>query len=103
MIVSLSEAREVATRVLGGWQGKQPEALALGYVQEYPSSWVLSYNSQAYLETGALDHALAGDSGPIVISKLDGSVRLAPNDQDIEEYLQEPPTTEWVRLRSSES
>lgn len=98
MAATLDEARAVAQRLIDSWQKSQPEQLALGYVQEFPHSWVFTYNSQAFLETGAMEHALAGDSGPIVVSKIDGSTQVAPADAEIEDYLNEPPNSDWSRL-----
>jgi hypothetical protein len=101
MAMTLETAREAAQQVIDSWQGAQVEPLALGYVQEFPHSWVFTYNSQAFLETGAMDHALAGDSGPIVISKRDGSARIVPTDMEIEKYLNESPDGDWVRVPES--
>jgi len=98
MAVTLDTARAAAQRMIDSWQESQPEKLALGYVQEFPHSWVFTYNSLVFLETGAMEHALAGDSGPIVVSKSDGSAHLAPADAEIEDYLEEPPNGDWVRL-----
>lgn len=98
MAVTLETARAIAQRIIGSWQDDQVEQLALGYVQEFPHSWVFTYNSQAFLETGAIEHALAGDSGPIVVSKSDGSTQLAPADVEIEDYLKEQPNGDWIRL-----
>jgi Immunity protein 35 len=101
MAMALQAARAIAQQIIDSWQGDQIESLALEYVQEFPHSWVFTYNSQAFLETGAIEHALGGNSGPIVISKSDGSMRLAPADVEVESYLKEPPIGEWVRLRAS--
>jgi len=98
MVVTLESARVVAQQVIDSWQDDQDEPLALGYVREFPHAWVFTYNSQAFLETGAIDHALAGNSGPIVVSKEDGSVDLAPVDAEMEDYLNEPPGGDWIRL-----
>ncbi len=101
MSITLRAARTIAQEVVDSWQADQAEHLALGYVQEFPGSWVFTYNSQAFLETGAIEHALAGDSGPIVVSKDDGSTRLAPADAEMEDYLKEAPNGDWVRLPST--
>lgn len=98
MAVTLETARAIAQRIIDSWQDEQAEPLALGYVQEFPHSWVFSYNSQAFLENGSIEHALAGDSGPIVVSKTDGSTSLAPAGVEMEEYLNEPPSSDWVRV-----
>jgi hypothetical protein len=98
MAVTLETARAIAQKIIDSWQNDQLEQFALGYVQEFPRSWVFTYNSQAFLETGAIEHALAGDSGPIVVSKSDGSTHLAPADVEIENYLKERPNGDWARL-----
>jgi hypothetical protein len=98
MAVTLEAARAIAQQIIDSWQDDQIERLALGYVQEFPHSWAFSYNSEAFLETGAMEHALAGESGPIVVSKSDGSTELAPVDVELEEYLRESPKGDWVRV-----
>lgn len=98
MAVTLEAARAIAQQIIDAWQDAQVEPLALGYVQEFPHSWLFSYNSQAFLETGAMEHALAGDSGPIVVSKSDGSTNVAPADAEMEDYLDESPRGDWVRV-----
>lgn len=37
-------------------------------VEEYESAWAFSYNSRAFVETGELRHALAGN-GALVVPK----------------------------------
>jgi hypothetical protein len=100
MSITLENARLIAQKIIDSWQDAQVERIALGYVLEFPHSWVFTYNSQVFLNTGAMEHALAGNSGPIIVSRNDGSTRLASADAEIEDLLSEEPKGDWVRLQA---
>jgi hypothetical protein len=55
---------------------------------EEPWCWVFYYNSRAYLETGMISHALAGN-GPIVVDKDFGTVHELATARPTEEQLEE--------------
>ena len=98
MATDMAAAQEIAQRVIDGRQAQQVVPIALAYVREYPSSYVFTFNSKTFLHTGAMEHALAGGAGPIVIRKDDGSVAVTSGEVDIEEYLGETPLTDWIRV-----
>lgn len=61
------------------------EPIMLTAVRPFPTCWVAGYNTTAYIETGAISHALAG--GPLIINRSTGEVRLGRSDLPAEEQL----------------
>ena len=49
--------------------------------------WVFFYESKAYLDTGNSSKALAGN-GPLLVSRLDGSVHVTGTSRPIEFYIE---------------
>jgi len=89
MIVSADEACGVALRHLRGEvEPSIGEELATTDVREYPTCWVVGYNTRAYLETGSISHALAG-GGPLIINRATGRVRMGTWNTAIEDQLDE--------------
>jgi hypothetical protein len=60
---------------------------------EEPFGWVFFYESKAYVETGELSHALAGNA-PIVVLRDSGDVRVTGTAHAIDHYLT-PLREEW--------
>lgn len=54
--------------------------------RETETCWVFFYNTRAYLETGSIRHALAGNA-PIFVMKADPSVFFGRTDTPIEEQI----------------
>jgi hypothetical protein len=86
MIDTLEEASTAALAYLR--QHVEPvvgEPIALTTVRSFPTCWVAGYNTLAYIETGAISHALAG--GPLIINRSSGTVRLGRSDLPAEDQL----------------
>lgn len=62
------------------------EALAVTRIHSYPTCWVVGYNTVAYIETGALSHALVG-GGPIIVNRISGSIRMGTSGLPTEDQL----------------
>lgn len=89
MINTADEAREAALEHLH--KHVEPgvgEELKTTDVWEYPTCWAVGYNTRAYLETGAISHALAG-GGPLIINRRTGLVRMGTWNIAIEDQLDE--------------
>jgi Immunity protein 35 len=85
--MTLEEARETALRYIA--QHSTPELeLALDDRQtvDRGRDWVFFYNSRAYLESGSIGDALAGN-GPLAVNKESGELRVLPADRPWEETL----------------
>lgn len=63
------------------------EDLVVTLVREFPTCWIIGYNTQVFVETGAMSHALAG-GGPIIVNRASGSVRMGtsalPSEQQVD-------------------
>ncbi len=80
-------ARTIAEKVLD--EQVRPtvgEDIVVTTVREYPACWVVGYNTRAYVETGAISHALAG-GGPIIINRGTGRARLGTSALPVEDQL----------------
>jgi hypothetical protein len=87
VISSEAEAREVALRHLRSeMEPGVGEELATTDIREYPTCWVVGYNTRVYLETGSISHALAG-GGPLIINRASGCVRMGNWNAAIEDQL----------------
>jgi Immunity protein 35 len=85
--MTLEEARETALRYIA--QHSTPElelALDDGQTVDRGRDWVFFYNSRAYLESGSIGDALAGN-GPLAVNKESGELRVLPADRPWEETL----------------
>lgn len=87
MIHTEDSARAIAERYLDETirQSIEEEVVTTA-VREFPTCWVVGYNTKAYLETGSLTHALAG-GGPIIINRATGVPRLGTSALRAEEQL----------------
>jgi len=68
---------EVGTSVAG-------EIVTTG-VREFPTCWVVGYQSRVYLETGAFSFALVG--GPIIVNRRTGTARFGASSLPAEDQL----------------
>ena len=50
--------------------------------------WVFFYNSERYLKTGAISHALAGNA-PFIVNRHTGEIRVTGTALPIERYIEE--------------
>jgi hypothetical protein len=88
MIETEAQARAVADRYIA--EVVEPavgEEVVSTVVREFPTCWVVGYNTRAYVETQAISHALAG--GPIIVNRETGSLRIGSSAVPAEEQLDE--------------
>jgi hypothetical protein len=86
MIDSEAEASQIALAHLkASVEPDVGEPIAVTHVRSFPTCWVVGYNTVAYIETGAISHALAG--GPVFVNRATGSVRLGRSDIPAEDQL----------------
>ena len=82
-----AEAMAIAERMLREQiQPRVPEEVVLTFAGEFPTCWLVGYQTRAFLETGAVSHALAG-GGPIIINRLTGVGRIGTSALPDEEQL----------------
>ena len=71
---------------------------------EKPYGWVFYFDSKAYLETGVVSHALAGN-GPMIVNRHDGSIAelgtALPTHIYIAEYESRQASSEVSLSKSS--
>jgi hypothetical protein len=83
-VTSVEDARSVADDLLA--QHLVGEHVRSTDIIEYETCWVVGYQSLAFLETGAISHALAG--GPIIVNRATGVGRFGasflPADQQLD-------------------
>jgi Immunity protein 35 len=61
-------------------------AIAEDHTTETASAWIFFYNTQQYLETGNVIHALGGN-GPVFVNKTTGKVQFYGSAQPLEEII----------------
>jgi hypothetical protein len=90
-MITATEALQIATQYLersakeGSKWGATYE-LTITKTLERPFGWVFCYDSKAYLETGDMRHAIAGNA-PIIVDRKDGSVHVTGTGRLLAEYL----------------
>lgn len=90
MMITFEEAVAIAQGVLDQeiWPGVGEDvAINMAATVETPDRWVFFYNTRAFLETGLIRHALAGN-GPIIVERQDGRVRRAHAASPWEEQVE---------------
>ena len=73
-VMSAHDARIAAEAYLDRAHAAIRSDIAVVSVTEYPTCWVVAYNSRAWIETRALSDLLIG-GGPIIVNKKTGQVR----------------------------
>ena len=87
MINREDEARAVAERYLDATvRNSVEEDVVTTSVREFPTCWVVGYNTRAHWETGAISHALAG-GGPIIVNRGTGAARMGISALPAEEQV----------------
>jgi hypothetical protein len=80
-------ARQIAEAFLrDNIQPRVDEELAISGIEEFPSCWVISFNSRNFIETGHIGFALAGNS-PLIINKRTKVLRLGATGVPIKDQL----------------
>jgi immunity protein 35 of polymorphic toxin system len=86
MIDTEERAREIAEGFLD--EMARPsihEEVITTDVSEFPTCWIVGYQTRAFVETGSVSHALAG--GPIIINRATGVPRFGASALPAEEQL----------------
>lgn len=60
--------------------------LVEGYPQEHDFGWVFAYNTKQYIDTGDVQHALAGNA-PLIVARDDGLIYVTGTALPIQTYL----------------
>ena len=55
---------------------------------DLPYGWVFFYQNRAYVETGDVEHAFAGNA-PIIFNRLSGEYRVTGTAHPLQHYLRE--------------
>ncbi len=84
MIETAEAARAAAAGFLRHIEPEVGEPIAITAVTEFPTCWVVGYNTIAFLQ-GDFSHALAG--GPMIINRLTGHIRFGLSYLAAEEQL----------------
>lgn len=89
-MITEDQARAICHYEINRDDGGEKVEMVVTDVTEHPEAWVAYYQSRAYLESGNISDALAGN-GPFIISKTTGRfVTLGtalPFEKQIDEAL----------------
>jgi hypothetical protein len=86
-LITEDAARAIATQHLADViTPRVGEALVVTAVHEYPTCWVVTYNTEKYADRGEIRHALAGN-GPMIVNRSSGSIRMGVASQPFESQL----------------
>jgi hypothetical protein len=86
MIDTEGQARAVAEKYIADVvEPAVGEEVITTAVREFPTCWIVGYNTRAYVETQAISHALAG--GPIIVNRASGKLRVGSSALPAEEQL----------------
>lgn len=99
-MLSKDECRRLAAELLQSWQARH--TLVITGAQEFAVGWVFFYNTEEFVRTGDIVHALGGNA-PILVDRRDGTVHVTgstacPTEHWIEAYLRDhpaPPDARW--------
>lgn len=81
------EARAVAAATMEPFQREGFEIAILdGETMEYDFGWVFFYQSKAFMESGNISLALAGNA-PVVVTRKDGKAHITGTALPLEQYL----------------
>jgi hypothetical protein len=91
-VLTEAAARDAAEEFLDEvLRPEHPELeLTITEVLEFPTSWVVGWNTRAWAETQSISQALAGN-GPIIVSKRSGIARLGLSALPVEDQLDPAP------------
>jgi hypothetical protein len=85
-ILAKSEALELVSQKLETMTTPdEPFVIVDSHTFEKPYGWVFFYNTKKFVETGLLQHTLAGN-GPVIVNKYDGTIR----------FFGSSPSTDWI-------
>lgn len=62
------------------------DEVAVTDVREFPTCWVIGFNTVAYLETGSIARALVG-LGPVIVNRRSGKARIGTSASPADRQL----------------
>ncbi|MCH8129377.1 MAG: hypothetical protein IIC70_05685 [Acidobacteria bacterium] len=86
MRVTNDLARAIAEEMLDQTVRTEIADIVINKTLETDSCWVFFYNTRAYIETGSMSHALAGNA-PVFVLKDDPSAWFGRTDIPLEDQL----------------
>jgi Immunity protein 35 len=87
MVLTSDEARTIAERFLDENVRPRLDAeIVVTDVHEFPTCWLIGFNSRAYVETRSFSHMLVG-GGPIIVNRRTGIARMGTSAQPPEDQL----------------
>ena len=86
MKVTNDLARAIAEEMLDQTVRTEIADIVINKTLETDSCWVFFYNTRAYIETGSMSHALAGNA-PVFVLKDDPSAWFGRTDIPLEDQL----------------
>ena len=86
MKVTSDLARAIAEEMLDQTVRTEIADIVINKTLETDSCWVFFYNTRAYIETGSMSHALAGNA-PVFVLKDDPSAWFGRTDIPLEDQL----------------
>ncbi len=86
MKVTNDLARAIAEEMLDQTVRTEIADIVINKTLETDSCWVFFYNTRAYIETGSISHALAGNA-PVFVLKDDPSAWFGRTDIPLEDQL----------------
>ena len=87
MVLTANDARTIAERFLDEQVRPHLDAeIVVTDVREFPSCWVVGFNSRAFVETGSISHMLVG-GGPIIVNRRTGVACMGTSAQPDEDQL----------------
>ena len=88
-MINIDEAQTIAESILDErvrpWV-HEPVAIAVESTRVAEDNIVFFYDTVAYLETGSVSHALAGN-GPIIVDRVTATARIASSSRPWDEQL----------------
>jgi hypothetical protein len=87
-MIDKAQASEIAMRRLSDMELDAGASLVFTEVREFAFGWVFFYNSKAYVESGDISDALAGNA-PFLIDSSAGSLHVFGTANPVEFYLKD--------------
>lgn len=87
-MIDKAQASEIAIRRLSTMEPDVGASLVLTEVREFEFGWVFFYNSKAYVESGDVSDALAGNA-PFLIDSDSGGLHVFGTANPVEFYLKD--------------
>ncbi len=73
---------------LPGHKEKPRLHLVVTNITEYEFGWLFTYNTEEYMRTNNISHALAGNA-PLIVDKADGQIYVTGTAPPFEQYIEQ--------------